>query len=94
MALWQVAIRSKVKGQSSPGTALTAVAADRLTVAVALLDDHADVGLHQLGDVHDLQRRKARVYTVHDVSRLKVGVSCDYLYAFLDTFPTKINESQ
>lgn len=39
-----------------PGTALAAVAADRLTVAVALLDDQADVGLHQLGDVHDLQR--------------------------------------
>lgn len=38
-----------------PGTALAAVAADRLTVAVALLDDQADVGLHQLGDVHDLQ---------------------------------------
>lgn len=26
-----------------------------MTVAVTLLDDHADVGLHQLGDVHDLQ---------------------------------------
>lgn len=37
-----------------PGTALAAVAADRLAVAVALLDDQADVGLHQLGDVHDL----------------------------------------
>lgn len=38
-----------------PGAALAAVAADRLTVAVALLDDQADVGLHQLGDVHHLQ---------------------------------------
>lgn len=45
---------SKVK--CSPGAALAAVAADGLTVAVALLDDHADVGLHELGDVHDLQR--------------------------------------
>lgn len=55
-ALRQVAMSSKVKGQSSPGAALAAVAADGLTVAVALLDDHADVGLHELGDVHDLQR--------------------------------------
>lgn len=31
------------------------MAADRLTVAVALLHDHADVRLHELGDVHDLQ---------------------------------------
>lgn len=30
------------------------MAADRLAVAVALLDDQADVGLHQLGDVHHL----------------------------------------
>lgn len=51
-----MAIRSKVEGRTSPGAALAAVAADGLTVAVALLDDHADVGLHQLGDVHDLQR--------------------------------------
>lgn len=42
-------------GRSSPGAALAAVAADRLAVAVALLDDQADVGLHQLGDVHHLQ---------------------------------------
>lgn len=42
-------------GWSSPGAALAAVAADRLAVAVALLDDQADVGLHQLGDVHHLQ---------------------------------------
>lgn len=42
-------------GRSSPGAALAAVAADRLGVAVALLDDQADVGLHQLGDVHHLQ---------------------------------------
>lgn len=34
------------------------MAADRLTVAVALLDDHANVGLHQLGNVHDLQKIK------------------------------------
>lgn len=53
-ALRQVAMSSKVK--CSPGAALAAVAADGLTVAVALLDDHADVGLHELGDVHDLQR--------------------------------------
>lgn len=52
--LRQVAMNSKVK--CSPGAALAAVAADGLTVAVALLDDHADVGLHELGDVHDLQR--------------------------------------
>lgn len=52
--LRQVAMSSKVK--CSPGAALAAVAADGLTVAVALLDDHADVGLHELGDVHDLQR--------------------------------------
>lgn len=49
-----------VKGRRSPGAALAAVAADGVTVAVALLDDHADVGLHQLGDVHDLQARKRR----------------------------------
>lgn len=48
---------SKVK--CSPGAALAAVAADGLTVAVALLDDHADVGLHELGDVHYLQRRES-----------------------------------
>lgn len=54
--LLQVATRPKVKRRRSPGAALAAVAADGLTVAVALLDDHADVGLHQLGDVHDLQR--------------------------------------
>lgn len=53
----EVAERSQVEGRGSPGAALAAVAADRLTVAVALLDDHADVGLHQFGDVHDLQRR-------------------------------------
>lgn len=56
-ALRQVAMSSKVK--CSPGAALAAVAADGLTVAVALLDDHADVGLHELGDVHDLQRRES-----------------------------------
>lgn len=55
--LRQVAMSSKVK--CSPGAALAAVAADGLTVAVALLDDHADVGLHELGDVHDLQRRES-----------------------------------
>ena len=33
------------------------MAADGLAVAVALLDDHADVGFHQLGDVHDLWTR-------------------------------------
>lgn len=37
---------------------MAAVAADGLTVAVALLDDHADVGLHQFGDVHDLQMKE------------------------------------
>lgn len=56
-ALLHVAARQRVKGRSSPGTTVAAVAADGLTVAVALLDDHADVGLHQLGDVHHLQRR-------------------------------------
>ncbi len=46
---------------------MAAVAADGLTVAVALLDYHADVGLHELGDVHDLQgRRRRRVYRVQD----------------------------
>ena len=62
VALRQVAMSSKVKGRSSPGAALAAVAADGLAVAVALLDDHADVGLHELGDVHDLRRRET-VYT-------------------------------
>lgn len=56
-ALLHVATRQRVKGRSSPGATVAAVAADGLTVAVALLDDHADVGLHQLGDVHHLQRR-------------------------------------
>lgn len=49
-------------GESSPGTTLAAVAADRLTIAVAFLDNHADVGLHQLGNVHDLQRKRSRVH--------------------------------
>lgn len=48
----------RLKGQSSPGATLAPMAADRLTVAVALLDDHADVRLHELGDVHDLQTRR------------------------------------
>lgn len=50
--------RLKVKRRSSPGATLALMAAHRLTVAVAFLHDHADVGLHQLGDVHDLQGRR------------------------------------
>lgn len=45
-ALLHVAARQRVKGRSSPGATVAAVAADGLTVAVALLDDHADVGFH------------------------------------------------
>lgn len=60
-ALLHVAARQRVKGRSSPGAT---VAADGLTVAVALLDDHADVGFHQLGDVHHLQRRGVNVGVV------------------------------
>lgn len=41
----------------SPVAALAAVATDGLTVAVALLDDHANVGLHQLSDIHHLWER-------------------------------------
>lgn len=58
VAVRHVASRSKVKGQSSPGATLAPAAADRLRVAVALLDDHADVRLHELGDVHDLRTRR------------------------------------
>lgn len=45
---------------ASPGATLAAAAADGLAVAVALLNDHADVSLHQLGDVHHLRVRGER----------------------------------
>lgn len=78
----------KVKGRSSPGATVAAVAAYGLTVAVALLDDHADVGLHQLGDVHDLQRKRKRsVFKIKGQCFVLICIRAEFELKFLSYEP-------
>lgn len=70
-----MASRPQVRGQRSPGAALAAVAADGLAVAVALLDDHADVRLHELGDVHDLRARRGATVKLYGSTLERPGAS-------------------